>query len=53
MSMNRMENVLFDGFQREAMVVLKTKITADEVMDMMNEKFNQDAGLMLEESVID
>ena len=53
MSMNRMETVLFDGFKREAAIVLESKITMDEVEKLLQEKFSADAGLLLEETVVD
>ena len=53
MSMKRMETLLYDGFQREAKLILESKITRPEVQEMMDMKFGQEAGLMLEESVVD
>ena len=48
-----METVLFDGFKREAAIVLESKITMDEVEKLLQEKFSADAGLLLEETVVD
>ena len=53
MSINRMETVLFDGFKREAAIVLESKVTIGEVEQLLREKFSADAGQMLEETVVD
>ena len=48
-----METVLFDGFKREAAIVLESKVTIDEVEQLLRDKFSHDAGQLLEETVVD